>query len=62
MAASEGQVECLKILLDLRADTSLKDNRGHTALDLARLWGHRSCAKLVEKIKNLINEFFFFNF
>ena len=45
MAASEGQAECLKILLDLKADTNLSDNRGQTALDLAKLWGHRSCAK-----------------
>ncbi len=45
IAASEGQVECLKILLELKADTTLKDNRGQTALDLAKLWGHKNCAK-----------------
>lgn len=45
MAASEGQAECLKILLELKADTKLTDNRGQTALDLAKLWGHRNCAK-----------------
>lgn len=45
MAASEGQVDCLKFLLDLKADTSVTDCRGQTALDLAKLWGHRLCAK-----------------
>ena len=40
MAASEGQLECLQILLDLKADTSVQDCRGQTALDLARLWVH----------------------
>lgn len=47
MAASEGQVDCLKILLDLKADTRVTDERGQTPLDLARLWGHRACAKLL---------------
>ena len=47
MAASEGQIECLKILLELKADTRVIDNRNQTPLDLARLWGHRTCAKLL---------------
>jgi ankyrin repeat protein len=45
MAASEGQIDCLKILLDLRADITVTDKRGQTPLDLARVWGHRKCAK-----------------
>ena len=47
MAASEGQIECLRILLELKADTRVVDNRNQTPLDLARLWGHRTCAKLL---------------
>ena len=47
MAASEGQIECLKILLELKADTRVVDNRNQTPLDLARLWGHRTCSKLL---------------
>lgn len=31
--------------MELNADTTIKDVRGQTALDLARLWGHRMCAK-----------------
>jgi len=45
MAASEGQIDCLKILLDLRADITVTDKRGQTPLDLARVWGHKKCAK-----------------
>ncbi len=45
IAATEGQLECIKILLELNADTTIKDVRGQSALDLARLWGHRLCAK-----------------
>jgi len=45
MAASEGQVDCLKVLIDLKVDASVVDLRGNTALDLAKLWGHRYCAK-----------------
>lgn len=45
MAASEGQIECLKILLKLKADAFVKDMRGQTPLDLAKLWGHRTCSK-----------------
>jgi ankyrin repeat protein len=63
MAASEGQIECLKILLELKADTRVIDNRNQTPLDLARLWGHRTCAKLLsasiwQKDKNDINAHF----
>lgn len=47
MAASEGQIECLQILLDLRVNISVVDKRGQTPLDLAKLWGHRDCAKLL---------------
>ena len=45
VAASEGQSDCLKILLELKANTKVFDNRGQSALDLAKLWGHRNCAK-----------------
>lgn len=45
MAASEGQVDCLKLLLQLKPDASVTDKRGQTPLDLAKLWGHRMCAK-----------------
>lgn len=45
MAASEGQVDCLKILLELNPDAKVIDRRGQTPLDLAKLWGNRLCSK-----------------
>lgn len=46
-AASEGHIQCLKALIDRNAKIYVKDYRGHTPLDLAKLWGHRQCARLV---------------
>ena len=45
MAASEGHVQCLKLLLGLKADVYAVDILGHSPLDLAKLWGHRTGAK-----------------
>jgi len=44
-AASEGHIQCLKALIDHGAKIYVKDYRGHTPLDLAKLWGHRQCAR-----------------
>lgn len=45
MAASEGQYECMKILLERRADPFVLDNRNQRPMDLAKLWGHKKCSK-----------------
>lgn len=49
-AASEGLYECLKVLVaDADLDLLLqKDCRGYTALDLARIWGHKYCVRLLK--------------
>ena len=44
-AASEGHVQCLKMLIDNGAKIDGEDCRNHTPLDLAKLWGHRKCAR-----------------
>jgi hypothetical protein len=44
-AATEGQLECLKVLLENKADPFTLDYRNQMPLDLAKLWGHRQCAK-----------------
>lgn len=44
-AASEGHIQCLKALIEQGAKIYVKDYRGHTPLDLAKLWGHRQCAR-----------------
>jgi ankyrin repeat protein len=50
MAAAEGHFECLKILLELKADVFAQDIRSHTPYDLAVLWSHRNCAKYLKLI------------
>lgn len=49
-AASEGLYDCLKVLVvDVDLDLLLqKDCRGYTALDLARIWGHKRCVRLLK--------------
>lgn len=46
-AASEGHVQCLKALIDAGASIDQVDSRGHKPLDLAKLWGHKKCARYV---------------
>ena len=44
-AASEGHVQCLKALIEVGARIDGDDRRGHKPIDLAKLWGHRKCAR-----------------
>ena len=44
-AASEGHVQCLKALIEVGATIDKPDHRGHKPIDLAKLWGHRKCAR-----------------
>ncbi|XP_056594981.1 ankyrin repeat domain-containing protein 53 isoform X2 [Triplophysa dalaica] len=48
LAAAEGLRDCTETLVRNKADTHARDNRGHTALDLARIWGHRSIARFLK--------------
>lgn len=50
-AASEGHVQCLKLLIEIGAKIDGQDIRGHTPLDLAKLWGHKKCARSEEPEK-----------
>jgi ankyrin repeat protein len=50
MAAVWGQkTKCIKILLDAGADTSLKNNDGQTAYDIAKETNNKAIIKLLEK-------------
>lgn len=47
-AASEGMADCLTLLIDEGAELELVDSRSDSALDLARLWGKRKCARILQ--------------
>ncbi|KAL0970148.1 hypothetical protein UPYG_G00237800 [Umbra pygmaea] len=48
LAATEGLLECTETLVRAGADTSARENRGHTPLDLARIWCHRRIARFLK--------------
>ena len=48
-AAAEGLEDCLRFLLERGADADLKNIRDKTAHDLAKIWGQRICARMVQK-------------
>lgn len=45
LAASEGLLDCAKILVQAGADVLAQDCMGHTPLDLARIWCRRKVAR-----------------
>ena len=46
-AASEGHVKCLQELIKCGAIINSVDGNGHTPMSLARVWGHRECARIL---------------
>ncbi|XP_076801857.1 ankyrin repeat domain-containing protein 53-like [Clavelina lepadiformis] len=59
-AASEGLIDCLQILLKKHAPVDICDNRGHTPYDLAKLWGYKNCARVIQNevwIRSKVNEY-----
>ena len=46
-AASEGHVKCLQELIKSGAAIDTVDGNGHTPLSIARVWGHRECARIL---------------
>lgn len=46
-AASEGHVKCLHELIKCGATIDAVDGNGHTPMSLARVWGHRECARIL---------------
>lgn len=46
-AASEGHVKCLQELIKCGAIINAVDGNGHTPMSLARVWGHRECARIL---------------
>ncbi|XP_071774158.2 ankyrin repeat domain 53 [Centroberyx gerrardi] len=48
LAAAEGLLDCVEILVQAGADVFARDCMGHTALDLARIWCHRKVARYLK--------------
>lgn len=46
-AAGEGHVKCLQELINCGATINAVDGNGHTPMSLARVWGHRECARIL---------------
>lgn len=46
-SASEGHVKCLQELIKSGAAIDTVDGNGHTPLSIARVWGHRECARIL---------------
>ncbi|CAB1421481.1 unnamed protein product [Pleuronectes platessa] len=49
MAAAEGLMDCVEILVQADADVLAQDDMGHTALDLARVWSHRDVGRYLRR-------------
>ncbi|KAI1888371.1 hypothetical protein AGOR_G00184410 [Albula goreensis] len=47
-AVTEGLLDCTVALVQAGADTSAHDSRGHTPIDLARIWGYRAIARFLK--------------
>ena len=48
-AAAEGLEDCLRFLLAKGTDADLRNVRDKSAHDLAKIWGKRNCARVVQK-------------
>ncbi|XP_062240286.1 ankyrin repeat domain-containing protein 53 isoform X1 [Platichthys flesus] len=49
LAAAEGLMDCVEILVQADADVLAQDDLGHTALDLARVWSHRDIGRYLRR-------------
>jgi len=49
-AASQGLVQCIKLLLLKNVDASIKDSKGLYAHEIAKIKGHRSCYNLLYQV------------
>ena len=55
LAAYKGHTECVKILIDQKANLDLKDFRGETALMMASELGKTECVKILINQKANLN-------
>ena len=59
LSAQMNQTECMKLLLRTKPDIAhIKNNEGHTALDIATEKGYQLCAELVRYFYTVNSEIF----
>ncbi|XP_059821838.1 ankyrin repeat domain-containing protein 53 [Hypanus sabinus] len=49
-AAEVGLLDCITTLVDAGANVKAKDGKGQIPFDLAKLWGHRTCARYLASL------------
>ncbi|XP_060689120.1 ankyrin repeat domain-containing protein 53 [Hemiscyllium ocellatum] len=49
-AAEVGLLDCIMALVAAGADVTAKDSRGHRPIDLAKIYGHRQCARYLSNV------------
>eukprot|EP00960_Hanusia_phi_P061674 764907-Hanusia_phi.AAC.3 len=52
LAACYGHRSCCEYLLSKRADPTVTNNHGETALDSARMFKRTECIKIIEELMN----------
>ncbi|KAK3382570.1 hypothetical protein B0T24DRAFT_601988 [Lasiosphaeria ovina] len=55
VAAAQGDVDMVKLLLEFGADPAKKDGHGETAVDMARKKGHDDVVRLLEGLSATVN-------
>nr|XP_020856845.1 LOW QUALITY PROTEIN: ankyrin repeat domain-containing protein 53 [Phascolarctos cinereus] len=48
LAAWEGMLDCIKVLVKAGADVHALDRQNRKSIDLCRLWNHRECARFLK--------------
>ncbi|XP_048208168.1 ankyrin repeat domain-containing protein 53 [Perognathus longimembris pacificus] len=48
LAASEGMLKCMKVLVQNGADVHARDATGCKPIDYCKIWNHRSCARFLK--------------
>ncbi|XP_078081214.1 ankyrin repeat domain 53 [Mustelus asterias] len=59
-AAEVGLLDCIIALVQAGAKVKTRDSRGHRPIDLAKIWGHRQCARFLANAVWEVNRVEFF--
>ena len=56
IAAEQGSIECLQLLMGYNASIAIEDNVGAIPIDIARVYGHEFCVRFLEMSNRLKKE------